>query len=418
LKFSLSKPNLIKSQAVLALFLWSAPLGLMAQAVAPPTQQATAPSNVVAPGVQYENFVVPAGPRNYNILRVNVADPRVTLETESGQDRLFKGEKVLDSIRRESRQNNEKIVAGINADFWNSKERLYTPVGMLVADGMIYSMPGKRGCFAFTESEQSYIGRLTLTVTLSAGSETLKVQEINPARQNAAKVTLFTPPYGSQVAAGKDGKRFKLRMLEAEFLPNQPLRVEIEPLDISQAAALEAGSLILDVPNDKVQNASVILSKGRKATLSAKIPQVKGVVKSVCGGGPILVRNGKADIREKEEGIGKGFVTARHPRTAIGVSRDNKNVFLVTVDGRQPKISIGDNLYELADFMAKLGCWSALNLDGGGSTTMVVDDKVVNHPSDVGGPRTVAASILVVETNPAGKTPAAAPAPAQNGKSR
>ena len=63
-----------------------------------------------------------------------------------------------------------------------------------------------------------------------------------------------------------------------------------------------------------------------------------------------------------------------HPRTAAGVSQDGRYVFLLVVDGRQPGLSEGMTLIELAAWMKGLGCWDAINLDGGGSTTMVMKD--------------------------------------------
>ena len=68
----------------------------------------------------------------------------------------------------------------------------------------------------------------------------------------------------------------------------------------------------------------------------------------------------------------------------------------MTVDGRQQS-SIGMSLVEFGDLMIGLGCYQALNLDGGGSTTMVVENKIVNSPSDSTGERPVANALLVVK---------------------
>ena len=82
------------------------------------------------------------------------------------------------------------------------------------------------------------------------------------------------------------------------------------------------------------------------------------------------------------------FATNRHPRTAVGLDRTGTRLVLVVVDGRQPKLSVGMTLHELARQLIRLGCFNSLNLDGGGSTTMVYRDpithalKVVNSPSD------------------------------------
>jgi exopolysaccharide biosynthesis protein len=87
----------------------------------------------------------------------------------------------------------------------------------------------------------------------------------------------------------------------------------------------------------------------------------------------------------------------RHPRTAVGFSRDSTTLLLVVVDGRS-SASVGMTLGELADLMRRLGAWQALNFDGGGSTTMVIGGAVVNVPSDATGEREVGNALLVVRT--------------------
>ena len=88
---------------------------------------------------------------------------------------------------------------------------------------------------------------------------------------------------------------------------------------------------------------------------------------------------------------------ARHPRTAIGsYVRDKRpHLILFVVDGRQKIHSMGMSLPELAQAMKDLGCTEALNLDGGGSSTIVVKDKVLNKPSD-GRQRNVTSIIGIV----------------------
>lgn len=104
--------------------------------------------------------------------------------------------------------------------------------------------------------------------------------------------------------------------------------------------------------------------------------------------GPVLLKNGKAlalaDIP---------FVTNRHPRTCIAISE--KEIFLITVDGRRSS-ALGMNLLELQDYLIELGCKDAINLDGGGSTTMWIKDKgVVNIPSDKNGERAVSNILMI-----------------------
>ena len=104
--------------------------------------------------------------------------------------------------------------------------------------------------------------------------------------------------------------------------------------------------------------------------------------RQMIGGGQIILRDGKrVTSAAKSAGV-------RHPRTAIGLDETGTQLTFLIVDGRQPKLSIGMKLPELSAEMLRLGCDSALNLDGGGSTTLVFRNPltrrlvVVNSPSD------------------------------------
>ena len=101
------------------------------------------------------------------------------------------------------------------------------------------------------------------------------------------------------------------------------------------------------------------------------------------GGGPNLVTRGNADITGEFEGFDDAFTNNRHPRTAVGMTRDG-DLLLLTVDGRTER-AIGMSLSDLAQYMISLGALNAVNLDGGGSTTAYVQGEgVVNFPSDNG----------------------------------
>ncbi len=113
----------------------------------------------------------------------------------------------------------------------------------------------------------------------------------------------------------------------------------------------------------------------------------------MVAGVPQLIKNGKIDITWEQEKASKSFVETRHPRTAVAKLKDGKFLML-TVDGRTEQ-SAGLDLYDLAKYMLELGALDAMNLDGGGSTTMFLDGKVVNRPSDKEGERKVGDAIVV-----------------------
>jgi hypothetical protein len=125
----------------------------------------------------------------------------------------------------------------------------------------------------------------------------------------------------------------------------------------------------------------------------------------IVGGGPYLVRNGRVHVDAYTEGFEHpgdpgffyAFGIARNPRTMAGVTSDG-DLLLVTVDGRQPGYSVGLSFAEEGRLMRALGAAQALNLDGGGSTTMALDGTVLGRPSDATGERPIGDAILIFAT--------------------
>jgi exopolysaccharide biosynthesis protein len=113
----------------------------------------------------------------------------------------------------------------------------------------------------------------------------------------------------------------------------------------------------------------------------------------ITNGVPQLIKNGRIDITWQQEKASRSFVETRHPRTAVAKLKDGK-FLMITVDGRSEQ-SAGLNLNDLAALLLEFGATDAMNLDGGGSTTMYLDGRVVNHPSDKEGERKVSDAILV-----------------------
>ncbi len=105
--------------------------------------------------------------------------------------------------------------------------------------------------------------------------------------------------------------------------------------------------------------------------------------------GPIIVVNGKGTIGSGNGGWGI------QPRTAIGQTKDG-TILMLVIDGRQSS-SIGATLKNVQDIFLKYGAYNAFNLDGGASTTMVYDGKVVNSPSDIMGERYIPSAFIITK---------------------
>lgn len=127
-----------------------------------------------------------------------------------------------------------------------------------------------------------------------------------------------------------------------------------------------------------------------------RLPKLsKWKIDQAFGGGPVLVQNQYAMITNNEERKFAGkAISDKHPRTAIGYTADGKMIILV-VQGRMKGLAEGATLPQLAQIMLELGCVEAMNLDGGGSSCMLVNGKETIKPSDKEGQRPVPAVLTI-----------------------
>lgn len=120
-------------------------------------------------------------------------------------------------------------------------------------------------------------------------------------------------------------------------------------------------------------------------------------MQTAVGGGPVLVQNGEVKVTNDEElKFGGKAINDKHPRTMMGYTKDHKIIVMV-VEGRNAGIAEGASLLQAAKLMADLGCEEALNLDGGGSSCMLINGKETIKPSDKGLQRAIPAVFIIRE---------------------
>jgi exopolysaccharide biosynthesis protein len=125
----------------------------------------------------------------------------------------------------------------------------------------------------------------------------------------------------------------------------------------------------------------------------------KWKMKTAIGGGPVLVQNGTIKITNNEElkFTGKA-IDDKHPRTCMGYTKDGRLIVMV-IQGRLPGIAEGASLIQEAQLLVNLGCVEAVNLDGGGSSCMLINGKQTITPSDKEGERAVPAVFIIKRNN-------------------
>ena len=169
--------------------------------------------------------------------------------------------------------------------------------------------------------------------------------------------------------------------------------------EISEAGNTTLGKdvLVLSVTARMATNLPPLEAGAELKISTATVPDLRGV-RTAISGGSIITRGGKkSKIEEAKSGSSNSYsvrsMFERHPRSAVGFSKTH--IYFAEVDGRQRGLSVGMTLEELGEYMAKIGCEEAINLDGGGSATFWYRGRVVNSPCD-GTERTVANGLVLV----------------------
>ena len=127
------------------------------------------------------------------------------------------------------------------------------------------------------------------------------------------------------------------------------------------------------------------------------VPFKKWKMQAAVGGGPVLVQQGEIKITNEEETKFTGkAINDKHPRTAMGYTADNKLIILV-VQGRFTGLAEGATLTQEAEILKDLGCIEALNLDGGGSSCLLVNGKETIKPSDKEGIQRAVPAVFIIQ---------------------
>jgi hypothetical protein len=283
-------------------------------------------------------------------------------------------------------------IAGVNGGFFNihtSKALRGDPLGASVVAGKLLSEPVAGRSAVVIKGRKASITELKAQIT--ATGQNGSRQEITGVNRptSADELVLYTEEFGAKTPADEGaevvldatGKVVALRTPGANIPKGHTV------LHGVGTAADWLRENVLEGETVKVATQLTDLRTDKNIALTPDL--------NVVAGGVGLLRNRRVNVTAKRDGHDSvNMILRRHPRTMAGVTR-NGGLILATVDGRSPGVSVGANMIEAARLMKWLGAVNAINLDGGGSTAMVVANKVVNRPSD-GAERPVGDALLVL----------------------
>lgn len=347
----------------------------------------------ISSGVKHEQLLrfTDKGWLSVNVMRINLQDNFTSLEVLFNQTGLKNKAKLSELANQ-----NPQVIGAVNGDFFNTKGA--ATLGPIVKDGALvstpYYIPNQMGVFNQTKDGTPFINYWApenVGITNQRSLAFLKIGSVNKESDYGDTAILFTPTFGEKTPA---------------LSPNLSSAVEmvIENNMVKEIVNAKEGTYI-------PRSGSVVFATGSFADLiwsnfavgdgielsASTTPDYQSLALAM-GGGAVVLQDGIVPATFSHN------ITGNHPRTAIGISRDNKEVLFVTIDGRTSSYT-GVTQKELGEIMAYLGAQQAINLDGGGSTEMILrplgeeNKKIVNTLSD-GSERRLMNGIGVVSTAP------------------
>ena len=359
------------------------------------------------------------GPFVVHVLEIDPDDFEGTIGPELATEIVPGREKLTDIVRRTGAR------VGINAGYFVIGEQDGTPgdlAGISAVDGELVSEAvNGRTSLLVRPHAKANTAALTTDITATVDRRKLLVDGYNrePGRVRScggvggdvpterprhdftctddSELIYFTPTFGSatepgegaEVALDRAGRVIDVRDERGGSIPARGAVL---------SATGEVADELLDEADvgDRARVRAVTTAGRRRVPIAGRL--------GIVNGGPRLVERGRDRITAFAEGFVwrddpafyYRFGIFRHPRTMAGITGDGTLV-LVAIDGRQIDYSAGASFEEEAGVMRALGAVEAVNLDGGGSTTLVIDGELVNRPSDATGERPIGDALLLFD---------------------
>lgn len=329
----------------------------------------------IAPGVKYTSLLrgMPAGPISAHIIDLSPTanyelKPILSNDAISGLERLC------------SMAERNKAIAAVNSSYFALNGEI---LGLLKIDGEIASTSFvDRTALGMLPGGKTLMDVVTYkgSITLPDG-RMIAITGVNHER-GTNDLILYNNYFDSMTGTNTFG---------TDYILNNDKIVAINHGN----AGIPPGGVVISA-HGTMEKALAGLKVGDSIKIRQTLGEEWDKATDVVGAGPRLVRNGTVVVTSKEEEFPADIAIGRAPRTAVGVTKDGHYILFV-VDGRQ-QASIGMSLQELAQMMQELGCTDAMNLDGGGSSEMVINGKAVNDPSD-GRERSVGGALMIIPKN-------------------
>jgi exopolysaccharide biosynthesis protein len=362
---------------------------------------------LVSPGVAYKKIINSADTLSVDILKIDLTAGDYFIRAVKANN-LLGARETTSNMAKKLSDSGYQIIAALNADFFESDGEV---VNNMISEGKYVKAVKFTDSpfndyvntqFAITYDNKPLLEQFVFSGSIIFPDGTIEnITRIN-SKADSNSIKLYNSFQGEKTPLAPEDWIVKETLLI-------PLIKSADTLFLIVGNEFESGGnlhipengFIISANNKYAYYLERNLSIGDTVRILLKLNPYYPSIRSLTGGWPLLVKDGRNVIKSNPdiEGVIPRFSENRHPRTGVGFSKDSTTVYFITVDGRQPH-SRGMTLLEFAELMIDEGIYHGVNLDGGGSTAMVVENKVVNKPSDATGERAVGNCLIVVRGSP------------------
>jgi hypothetical protein len=352
----------------------------------------------MSPGVVYKHYSTTSPKNQLHVMEIDLGEPTINLQAvKAGSVIDADPETVPVMYAAHDQFRGHDVTAAINSDFFTSNLPKKNSRHMMIGDGeILWDTTLNRHVFGITENRVPFITKPKESYSVTAGPTTRTLNRINRWYGVTDQLIMYNRFRGTSATVPSGGTGIRIEPVNGigDWKANATIQCKVlakyasgsMPFDSGQAVLFGTGTAKTFLDGINVNDV---------ISLNLQI-DTTGItnIKQLSGGWTRLVKDGVNYTLTSLAEEGGAIPDSLAPRTAIGYNQAKNKIYFVVVDGRQPTKSIGIKLVDLGSFMVFLGCYQALNFDGGGSSTMMGNDMLKNNPSDAGDPREIASCLL------------------------
>ena len=353
----------------------------------------------IAPGVIHHEIDDPDKPLRIIALEINISRPNLSIGSAVANDELGSSFETTQSMSRRYDSDDKEAIGAINGDYFGisdpSNPYSFLSNLMIKDDEYVIGKSYSRSQFGFKTNGMPFADMVSFEGNAYLpGDEIVELDGVNRDR-GGDQAIVFNRYIGEHTRTNEHGVELLLAPVDEPVI-GEPMEFEVIEIEsgVGSMEIPDYGYYVLSAHGSKRDIVQDHAEEGDIISLELGTDVSRDDISHLMGGGPRLITDG--EFPSQWDGL-ENFQTQhnmnRHPRTAVGMSKDSSRIYLMVVEGRQDA-SRGATMEETAHYIHGLGAWNAVNLDGGGSSTIIIQDSLANRPNGGSWQRPVGSALI------------------------